>query len=406
MTIVANNRFVQFMGPLVLVAAAYAALPLAGHLQGLAADLMPIAPYLLGVTAMVLGVIFDRQRVVLGALVVMVGYWSYRTAQGLPPDEGDLVYLALCVLLPLNLAWVNSRAERGLLSPHGLFAWAMILGQVVATAWVLEHWPGPAFTVLAFEVVLEPRLAQLTPIPQLGLIALAMALAWTLTQMAQRRNALAGGSLGSLVAVALALHFFNVSSAGPVFFGAAELILAITLAYHSYQLAYMDELTNLPGRRALNETLRRLRGQYTVAMVDVDHFKAFNDTYGHDVGDQVLKMVASKIRQVGGGGKAFRYGGEEFSIIFPNKGIKQAFPFLSNVREAVDNSHMILRGKDRPNKKPRRPQPPGGPVKQVHVTISIGMAESEPGSDPETVIKAADQALYRAKQKGRNRLST
>jgi len=79
----------------------------------------------------------------------------------------------------------------------------------------------------------------------------------------------------------------------------------------------------LPSRRALIERLPSLGRRYTVAMVDVDHFKNFNDTYGHDAGDQVLRMVASRLGEVSGGGTAFRYGGEEFTILFPGKGGKE-----------------------------------------------------------------------------------
>ena len=86
-----------------------------------------------------------------------------------------------------------------------------------------------------------------------------------------------------------------------------------------YHKAYLDELTNLPTRRALKEEMLKLGNRYTIAMLDIDHFKKFNDTYGHTVGDQVLKFTAALMKSTGGGGKAFRYGGEEFVIIFPGK---------------------------------------------------------------------------------------
>jgi diguanylate cyclase (GGDEF)-like protein len=74
---------------------------------------------------------------------------------------------------------------------------------------------------------------------------------------------------------------------------------------------YIDELTGLQGRRSLNETLYNLGRKYAIAMIDVDHFKKFNDTYGHKTGDQVLKMIAYKLERISGGAKTFRYGGEE-----------------------------------------------------------------------------------------------
>ena len=89
---------------------------------------------------------------------------------------------------------------------------------------------------------------------------------------------------------------------------------------NSYLLAYHDELTTLPSRRAFNDAMMRLQPPYSIAVVDIDHFKKFNDTYGHDTGDvQVLRLVASKLSLVTGGGNAYRCGGEEFTILFPGK---------------------------------------------------------------------------------------
>ena len=144
-----------------------------------------------------------------------------------------------------------------------------------------------------------------------------------------------------------------------------------------------------------------------VAMVDVDHFKRFNDTYGHDVGDQVLKMVASKIQGVKGGGKPYRYGGEEFMVIFPRKRMVETLTHLEDLRKAIAAYQLWLRSPDRPEKakegKNRRTG--GGGDTAVSVTVSIGVAESEEGHSPAEIVKAADKALYRAKHKGRNQIS-
>jgi hypothetical protein len=78
------------------------------------------------------------------------------------------------------------------------------------------------------------------------------------------------------------------------------LMIAAAVAHEAYQMAFRDELTGLPGRRALNERMQRLGRNYVLAMSDVDHFKKFNDTHGHDVGDQVLRLVASKLSKIRG----------------------------------------------------------------------------------------------------------
>jgi len=91
-----------------------------------------------------------------------------------------------------------------------------------------------------------------------------------------------------------ALYFYS---------GTAGLVLVFAVLEHGYDIAYRDELTGLPGRRAFNDVMAQLGGTYAIAMCDVDHFKKFNDTYGHDTGDQVLRMVAAQLSQVGGGGQ-------------------------------------------------------------------------------------------------------
>jgi len=172
-----------------------------------------------------------------------------------------------------------------------------------------------------------------------------------------------------------------------------------------YWLAYRDELTGLPSRRALNQLALSLGSRYSVAMLDVDHFKKFNDTHGHDVGDQVLKLVASHIRKVKGGGKFFRYGGEEFTIVFSRKNSNDAIPYLDEVRRNISNYKMTLREDMRKTKNKRyRNRQEQSRAQRVGVTISIGVASKLQGQTFEQTIKAADEALYRAKEQGRNRI--
>jgi diguanylate cyclase (GGDEF)-like protein len=140
-------------------------------------------------------------------------------------------------------------------------------------------------------------------------------------------------------------------------------------------------------------------------MGDVDHFKKFNDTYGHDVGDEVLRMVASKLDRVTGGGCSYRYGGEEFTILFPRADAAEALPHLEAVRAAIENAPFTLRSKNRPETKPKKPSSKNAGNKTVSVTISIGVAQrTDSRQSPEDVLKEADKALYKAKQKGRNQV--
>lgn len=204
--------------------------------------------------------------------------------------------------------------------------------------------------------------------------------------------------------VLMVFLFFSVRLISALAFSVYSFLLLIALLQEAFLLAYVDELTGIPGRKALEKQMLSLGRRYSIAMLDVDHFKKFNDTHGHDVGDQVLRMVAAKINQVTGGGKAYRYGGEEFTILFPGKTAEQTIPHLEAVRSTIAEYTMQLRDDHRPKddkegKKHRAGQKNTG----VNVTISLGVAtKSDAQSSPEAVIKAADKALYSAKNAGRN----
>ncbi len=191
-----------------------------------------------------------------------------------------------------------------------------------------------------------------------------------------------------------------------LFFTAAGLILILSSIESSFYMAYVDELTALPGRRRLNESLLNLGKKYCIAMIDVDHFKKFNDTYGHESGDQALKMIASKLNSKQECGRTFRYGGEEFTTIFPGKSLEEAVPILEECRKAIEKTLFIIRDKDRKFQsveqrgKKRVPR-----SQQVRITVSIGAAQADKTlNKPEKVLKAADKILYKAKHQGRNRI--
>jgi diguanylate cyclase (GGDEF)-like protein len=195
------------------------------------------------------------------------------------------------------------------------------------------------------------------------------------------------------------------------YFVTAAVAMVVAVVEASYRMAYHDELTGLPGRRAFNDAVSLLSGEYSIAIVDVDHFKKFNDTFGHDVGDQVLRMVASKLADAGGGGKAFRCGGEEFAVIFRHTGAAEALEHAEDLRRRIEESTFVVRGPDRSRReRPERrshfnKRRARSAAVRTAVTVSIGVAEL--GTDDITVqdvIRSADRALYRAKELGRNRV--
>lgn len=160
--------------------------------------------------------------------------------------------------------------------------------------------------------------------------------------------------------------------------------------------AMTDALTSLANRKAFDEALERAcaqseqRGEVmSLAVVDIDHFKTFNDTWGHQTGDQVLRYVASVIDRAATGARvAARYGGEEFGVIFPGEDAEAARLALEQAREEI--SSRIL--------KRRSTNEDLGAI-----TISSGIAVRRPGETPAMVMERADTALYAAKRAGRNR---
>jgi diguanylate cyclase (GGDEF)-like protein len=178
----------------------------------------------------------------------------------------------------------------------------------------------------------------------------------------------------------------------------------LSIIVSTYFLAYRDELTSLPSRRALYQKSLSLGRKYSVAMMDIDHFKKFNDTYGHDVGDQVLKLVAAKLAKVKNGGHVFRYGGEEFTVIFPRKIAEQTLDELEKVRQSIADYSIAIRRPERKGKSARKTSKRSN-MTTVSVTISIGVATREHKQSFDQVMKQADVKLYQAKSNGRNNVT-
>lgn len=220
------------------------------------------------------------------------------------------------------------------------------------------------------------------------------------------QDAVSSGTFWTLVAFAPALRH---PAAADSYVALAGLTIGLAVIERSHWIAYHDELTGLPGRRAFNEALAALGESYCIAVVDVDHFKNFNDTYGHDTGDQVLRKVAMRLAAVEGGGKAFRCGGEEFAILFADVDMNESRISSEEVRCAIEEDIFIVRGpnrsqRERPERRETESRKRQPRAVETAVTVSIGLASSELSDDVQEVIRAADKALYRAKNNGRNRL--
>ncbi|MGE6189837.1 MULTISPECIES: diguanylate cyclase [Pseudomonas] len=320
-------------------------------------------------------------------------------------DDAALTFHLCSLLLPLLYGLFGVWRERSHLAQEGLARAAVLFAVGIVALALARRFPDALHAWLV--VIRWPALqADWLQLIQLAYPAFLAALVLLTVQYLRQPRPSHAAQLVGLVGVLLLLpQTFSRGAALNVLSSHVLLMLVAAIAHEAYLMAFRDELTGLPGRRALNERLQRLGRHYVLAMADVDHFKRFNDTHGHDVGDQVLKMVASRLRKIGGGGRAYRYGGEEFTLVFPGRSVEECLPHLEAVRQSVESYALQLRDASSRPKDDRQGRMARGKTSatQVSVTISIGVAERQGEQRvPDEVIKAADQALYSAKKAGRN----
>lgn len=318
---------------------------------------------------------------------------------------GETVYNAIAFLLPFNIILFSRMKERSIMSLDGLMRLSLIPMQVFGVA-LISQYPKLGFAVYLKHAFFDWPVLDKILIPQPALIAFIFAAFFLINRYVRDRVVIDCAFFWVLVSSYLGLAAGEIGQVSTIYLLTGGLVLIIAVFETSFGRAYRDELTGLPARRALNEELSQLGSRFTAAMVDIDHFKKFNDNFGHHVGDQVLRMIASRLDGAGGGGKAFRYGGEEFVMIFPGKNLNDALPHLNELRKEIAETKFVLRGTDRRYVRQKGKKGTKKSRGKTKVTISIGVAERDnKNTTAHQVIKAADKALYRAKNKGRNRVS-
>lgn len=394
--------------PALILILAYAGLTKMDSLSPSVIKNIPYLPYVFLLITVVLAYRFNQSKVFYLALAfifiqsIMPGTLYEWTS--FDQVQLDLVYSLIGVLVPLNIVIFSLVKERGIFSLWGFLKLLFIGGQFAGAAWVISSLFLPVLNIVNGGF-LPWNLDFLPGIEPLSLLVIVISVMVALLQWRLTKSYFSAISMGMILSTALLVYSRDMPLAAPLFISSIGLMMIIYIIQNSYSMVYLDELTEIPGRRALREEMMKLSGNYVVAMVDIDFFKKFNDKYGHDVGDDVLRMVAAKLDHVTGGGKAFRYGGEEFTIIFSGKQLADVWPHLEKLRENIARSDFAIRGQNRPKKKPENIKPAKN-VKKVSITVSIGAAEkSHVREKADDVLKAADKALYRAKENGRNRVS-
>lgn len=355
---------------------------------------------------------FHSTRILFCAIMLLLAHHALEFfGQGriVVSGPGRIAFEAVALLIPFNFVLLTFLPERSSESRSAFeFLLLLFFESIFVAALARPDQSAPAFLHFPLFRGIHPR------IPQPAIAAFLIAWGLLLYRLLQLHKAIDNGMLWALAAVFLSLNGGGAGRLGTVYFGVAAFILASSIVENSYSLAYRDELTGLDSRRAFNDALVRLKHPYAVAAVDIDHFKSINDTHGHDTGDQVLRMVASRLARVAGGGQSFRVGGEEFTILFPGKTAQDIAQHMEILRMDIEScSFRIRTGEERrkvrrdadrraPARKRKRPTPPH--TGALSLTVSIGIAESRPKLGADEAIQLADKALYRAKRTGRNRI--
>lgn len=347
-----------------------------------------IVPYLFYVVSLLVLSIswhFNRTKfifVVVALVLVELGF-KYLGAK----DIASL-YLYISMIFPLHLLIFLFLKERGIFSFWGMPKVAFFLLEIGGIFYLVRYKDIVFDNIFSFEI-LTMSFNPLTDISVI--IGLVVFFVMSIFILFSRDLIYATSFLVLHITFYVGLYFFEMPNVTELSFLTAVIIVFSILTRELYKLAFYDELTSLPGRRALVEDMAKLGRKYTLAMCDIDFFKKFNDTYGHDVGDEVLKMVASIFGEVDKG-KAYRYGGEEFVILFPSKDVDEAFIYADILRQKIASTPFSVRNKKNTTKK-------------IFINISIGIVQNKADDkDPFAVMKRADNALYKAKKAGRNQV--
>lgn len=355
-------------------------------------DMLPAFFYIFAIVAVGVSWHYNRSRFIFIVLPLILLFWTLNVL-----DQAKTSYLVILlpVIIAPHLILFLFLKERGLFSVWGLLKLLFVGSEIALIAFLLYTTPQiPPF----FEsIIFDEQLTHWTTLPDAVLILTLITLLFFLLMSFIHHQVIYQSAFGGIFFLIMAgLHYHShTPQLALAFLGVVVLVFGVLLK-ESYRLAFYDELTNLPGRRALIEDMAKLGRKYALAMVDIDHFKKFNDTYGHDTGDDVLKMVSAILGSVGGGGKAYRYGGEEFTVLFPSKSADHAFTEMDKLRHTIASTPFTVRNTKGKQK---------GKNRTVHIRISSGVVEKErEDKDPFSVMKRADNGLYKAKKQGRNKV--
>jgi diguanylate cyclase (GGDEF)-like protein len=363
-------------------------------------------PYILCGLAAFVAILANHSRDLGAALIMLACYWLVRQYLQAPLDTepAGQAYglISLCLPLLLGILIVLPNTGWRHLGFLVLISFISIFALIITS---LFQWQPLWFSTLSPELqesaFLGLKISSTASL--LFIVAFIIGLTLPILKNQQLDTSLPGCIIFSFITLA----WFQIPHISATIFSATGLLLIINQTHSLLNMVYRDELTQIPNRRALLRDVRNAGNTYALAMVDVDHFKKINDQYGHDLGDQVLKSIAVKLCQVTGGGRAYRFGGEEFCLLFKGKTADKVADNLEALRKVIAEYDMTARDKkSRPllqntGEKKRGASRSKG---NIRATVSMGLSDSNDSPDFDVVLKSADRAMYRAKEGGRNQI--
>ena len=373
-------------------------------------------PYYLLILVSALGLVLNRTREAGAAMFLIIVYFCIQQELQSPLElvRPGTVYFLLCLFVPIGMALLSLFPERRTFEFWGVASLTIAPVLLVIGMRVLDQ---ALATGANLNEVWLPRVDEPTILSAEAFYLFAVATMLCLVTYFIRRDNAQTALLFSIIFIFATLNWLHLSMISTVMMLAAGLALLWGVISSLLYMLYQDELTGLPDRKALNRAMGTLNAGDILVMADIDKFKNLNDSHGHDTGDEVLKLVAVFLSETGERGRAYRYGGEEFTFLFKGRDQEKALAALQETREKIANYPIVIRAREqRPMKKPTNNKQGAAyreearirelNRKAIRTSISMGVVALREDEHPLDALKRADKQLYKAKKSGRNRICT